>query len=70
MLKIRITVNSNSFDFDGETPFPDVRPLIELWFTAIDEDLATQRQIDRGMTRLKASNDRLAATIAAHTPSA
>lgn len=69
MLTIKITVNANSFEFIGETPFADVRALIELWFNALDADHATQARADALAARSRAASASLAAHVAAYTPS-
>lgn len=64
MLKIKISVNTNSFEFEGDTPFADVRSLIELWFTALNaNDAAAQAQIDKLAARLGASNTKLETAV-------
>lgn len=37
MLKILITVPGASFEYQGDGPLPDVRPLIDQWYGAVTD---------------------------------
>lgn len=65
MLKIRITIGADSFEFEADAPtgdvLADVIPLIGLWFQALDPSTPIGEQI----ARLKAEREQLAAAVAA-----
>jgi hypothetical protein len=65
--KLRITVDSNAFEFEGaDVPFAEVFKLAGDWFHAVLN--VDQAKVDALTDRLKTSDDRLATAVSAATP--
>jgi len=64
VLTIKIAVDGAAFEFAGDAPFSEVRPLIEQWFAVVVAGgSATQDKIDQIAARLKGSKDTLQTAV-------
>lgn len=66
MLKVTVKFASDEFSVEGDVTFAELKPMLELWLGL--EVQVDQAQVDALTERLRVSNDRLTATIDAHTP--
>lgn len=67
MLKLKIVIGGQVFEFEGEAPFADVFTLAGTFFAAVLD--AEQARINDLADRFKASTDSLSGAVAAAHPS-
>jgi hypothetical protein len=69
VVKIKITIDGKSFEFEGDVPFSEVRSLVDEFFKVQSASEAlSQSQLDKLVERFKASNVKLASSVDANTP--
>lgn len=69
MLKLKITVHANAFEFEGEVAFAELVGLVSAWLGLAVDLRDAQRTIDHLAARAGAANDSLQGAVDAHTPS-
>ena len=69
MLKIHITIDNDTFEFEHDTtPFSDILSSLQSWFEAIGADVKTQAQIDKLTARINKASERLKQNVTENTP--
>jgi hypothetical protein len=63
MLKVKITVDQDTLEIEGDMPFVEVLPLINEWFGALSSVELTQGRIDKLVTQIATSNTRLEGAV-------